>query len=664
MKKFFFLIAATCMAMMANAETQKVTSPDGKLVVTIDLDNDGELTYKASYDSKEMLTKSALGLKTDMGDYTEHLKLVNTKEGKREGQYTMRGSKASVVNVNMNTVTMTFSAPKTRRNMTLEMCVGNNDIAYRYLFNNSNDDNQNYPRRVTILKEASSFNFPDVTTTFICPQIDGNNKGWEGTKPSYEEEYKADAPMAVKSQFGLGYTFPCLFRVGNDGWVLVSETGTGSNYCGCHLGDYDKEDGYTIAFPDKSENHGIGSTTPALSLPGATPWRTITLGSTLKPIVETTIPFDVVEEQYKAHPNMKPGRYVWSWLIWQDNSANFDDQVLFINTASEMGFEYCLVDALWDVQIGRERMAELSKYAQSKGVNLMLWYNSNGAANNAPQGPRNCMSTSIAREKEMAWMESIGIKGIKVDFFGGDKQQTMQQYEDILSDANRHGIQVIFHGCTLPRGWEKMYPNYVASEAVLASENVYFGEYHAKKEGFELTMHPFSRNVVGSMDWGGTMMNRWLNKEDQPGKRHRRYTSDTFEMSAAIMNQTTIQCIDVQPSNLKTLQQFELDLLKKIPTTWEETKFIDGYPTKYAVLARKSTEGKWYVTGLNGEGQPRTLTLNVPMMAGKTVTYYTDEPLKKGQEFLNPIKKTAKVDAKGNVKVTMQGLGGIILTEE
>ncbi len=664
MKKFFFLIAATCFAMMANAETQKVTSPDGKLVVTINLDNEGELTYQANYDGKEMLTKSALGLKTDMGDYTEHLKLVNAKEGKREGQYTMRGSKASVVNVNMNTVTMTFKAPKAKRDMVLEMCVGNNDIAYRYHFDGSNDGSKDEPRRVTIFEEESSFNFPAKTTTFICPQIDGNHQGWMSTKPSYEEEYKADAALTEKSKFGKGYTFPCLFRIGEDGWVLVSETGVGSNYCGCHLSDYDKEDGYTIAFPDKSENHGIGSTTPAFSLPGETPWRTITMGSTLKPIVETTIPFDVVEEQYKAHADMKPGRYVWSWLIWQDNSANYDDQVQFINTASEMGFEYCLVDALWDVQIGRERMAELSRYAQSKGVNLMLWYNSNGYANDAPQGPRNGMNTAIAREREMAWMESIGVKGIKVDFFGGDKQQTMQLYEDILSDANRHGIQVIFHGCTLPRGWEKMYPNYVASEAVLASENVYFSEYHAKQEGFQLTMHPFSRNVVGSMDWGGTIMNRWLNKEDQPGKRHRRYTSDTFEMAAGLMNQTTIQCIDVQPSNLKTLQQFELDFLKTIPTTWDKTMFIDGYPTKYAVLARKSTEGKWYVTGLNGEGQPRTLTLNVPMMAGKTVAYYTDEPLKKGQQFLNPIKKTAKVDAKGNVKVTMQGLGGIILTEE
>ena len=648
MKKLFLMVLVSCMALFANAETRKVSSPDGKLVVTLNADG-GKLTYEASYDGKVLVTKSALGLKTDMGDYTQGLKLLNAAEGKKQEQYTMRNSKASVVDVNMNTIKMTFSISGCKRIMTMEMCVGNNDIAYRYSFDSSNDGSKDEPRRVTVLEEASAFNFPDYTTTFLCPQIDGNNKGWMGTKPSYEEEYKPDAPMAVKSQFGLGYTFPCLFRVGNDGWVLVSETGTGSSYCGCHLSDYSKANGYTIAFPDKSENHGIGSTTPAFSLPGATPWRTITLGSTLKPVVETTIPFDVVEEQYKAHANMKPGRYVWSWLIWQDNSANYDDQVLFINTAAAMGFEYCLVDALWDEQIGRERMAELSRYAQSKGVSLMLWYNSNGAANNAPQGPRNCMSSSIAREKEMAWMESIGIKGIKVDFFGGDKQQTIQQYEDILSDANRHGIQVIFHGCTLPRGWEKMYPNYVASEAVLASENVYFGEYHAKKEGFELTMHP--------------LMNRWLNKEDQPGKRHRRYTSDTFEMAAAIVNQTSIQCIDLQPSNLESLQQFELDLLKNMPTTWAETKFVDGYPTKYAVLARKSTAGKWFVAGLNGEETARTLTLNVPMLAGKTVTYYTDEALKKGQQFLNPVKSTAKVDNKGNVKVTIQGMGGIILTD-
>lgn len=199
----------------------------------------------------------------------------------------------------------------------------------------------------------------------------------------------------------------------------------------------------------------------------------------------------------------------------------------------------------------------------------MLWYNSNGTANEAPQTPRNCMNTVIARKKEMKWMKSIGVKGIKVDFFGGDKQHVMQLYEDILSDANDYGIQVIFHGCTLPRGWERMFPNYVSSEAVLASENTFFQEHHAKQEGFELTMHPFCRNTVAAMDWGGTIMNRYMSRDNK--SRHRRYTSDVFEMAAAIVNQASIQCIAMYPNNLSELPQHEISFLRDVPTQWDET---------------------------------------------------------------------------------------------
>ena len=173
----------------------------------------------------------------------------------------------------------------------------------------------------------------------------------------------------------------------------------------------------------------------------------------------------------------------------------------------------------------------------------------------------------------------------------------MKLYEDILADGNRHGLQVIFHGCTLPRGWERMYPNYVASEAFLASENVFFTEHHAKQEGFELTMHPFSRNAVAAADWGGVMMNHHMSRDNK--SRHQRYTSDVFEMASAIVIQTSVNCVAIYPNNLEELPQHELDFLKEIPTTWEETQFIEGYPTKYVVLARR-TGDKWYVAGLNG----------------------------------------------------------------
>ena len=362
----------------------------------------------------------------------------------------------------------------------------------------------------------------------------------------------------------------------------------------------------------------------------------------------------LVSPKYKPSQEYKPGRYTWSWLVWQDESINYDDQVQFIDLAAAMNFEYCLVDNWWDQRIGRDRIEELSKYAQSKGVSLMLWYNSNGYENDAPQTPRDCLSTAIARDKEMAWLQKIGVKGIKVDFFGGDKQPTMQLYEDILYDANRYGLQVIFHGCTMPRGWELMYPNYVASEAVLASENVFFSEGHAKGEAFELCLHPFIRNAAGPMDWGGTIMNKYLSRDNK--SRHRRYTTDIFEMAVAIVTQTPIQCIAIQPNNLKELPQFEIDFLKKVPTTWDNTRFLDGYPGKYVVLARQHGDN-WYVAGLNAESQAKTLTIKMPEWKGKTVNYYVDD----AQE--GPQLRQLKFDKTGQAKATIQPNGGIILTD-
>ncbi len=664
MKTSLVTLALAMTALAATAETATIASPDGKTQVTIN-DDGGLLTYAITYDGKAMLLPSRLGLCTDMGDYSQALTITATDQQPMAYTYTMQGTKASTVDYTANVLNVTVSTTNAKRPMTIEMRVSNNNVAYRYHLMGAPYDgiygHKDEPRRVTVTQETSSFMLPPQTTTFLCPQIDGNHQGWMSTKPSYEEEYKADDNMTTASRYGKGYTFPCLFHVADDGWVLISETGTSSAYCGTHLSDYNATTGYTIAFPDATENHGLGSVTPAMSLPAATPWRTITVGNTLAPIVETTIAYDVVDQLFAPSENYKPGRYTWSWLIWQDSSINMTDQKLFIDLAATMGYEYCLVDAYWDVTLGREKIAELSKYAQAKGVSLLLWYNSNGAANDAPQGPRNCMNTSIARQKEMAWMQSIGVKGIKVDFFGGDKQQTMQQYEDLLSDANRFGLQVVFHGCTLPRGWEKMYPNFVASEAVLASENVFFSEHHAQQEGFELTMHPFARNSVASMDWGGTIMNRYLSKDNK--SRHRRYTSDTFEMAAAIMNQTPVQCIAMQPNNIDELLPFEIDFLKSVPTTWDETRFIEGYPTKLAIIARRHAD-QWYVTGLNGEAKAKTITISLPMFAGKEVVYYTDAAPKKGStEALTPVKRTLKVDKNGNAKVTLQSLGGIIITE-
>ena len=664
MRKLLFSLAFM-MSVTMMADDKVVSSPDGRLVVTISC-NDGKASYGVKYDGMEVLKASSLGLKTNVGDFTKGLKMLADEQRETlRYAYLLSRSKYSSVSVVANQLKVNFET-EAKIPMSIVFCVKDNDVAFKYQLGRGPKDN---PKCAVVYEETTAFNFPDETRTFLCPQITPMT-GWERTKPSYEEEYEADAPMNQKSKFGVGYTFPCLFRVPQIStvtgklvpqtklWILVSETGISSAYCGARLSDYESGRGYTVAYPQKGENNGFGSEFAGIMLPGETPWRTITVGNNLKPIVETTVPFDFVKPLYEPSINYQPGRYTWSWLVWQDNSINYDDQVKFIDLAAAQGYEYTLVDNWWDTQIGHEKIEKLSEYAQSKGVHLMLWFNSNGFENDAPQGPRNIMSNSIARKKEMAWMQKIGVKGIKVDFFGGDKQETMRLYEEILSDANDYGIQVIFHGCTLPRGWERMYPNYVGSEGALASENVYFTDYHAKKEGFEMTMHPFSRNAVAAFDWGGVIMNRYLSRDNK--SRHQRFTSDVFEMATAITNQCSVNCIAMQPNNLNELPQFELDFLRQIPTSWDETRFIDGYPTRYAVIARR-TGNQWYVGGLNGTDQPITLTLQLPMFAGKTVQYYMDEPKKAGEILPTSALKSLKVNKKGEAKVTIQPMGGIIL---
>ena len=401
--------------------------------------------------------------------------------------------------------------------------------------------------------------------------------------------------------------------------------------------------------------NGLGSSTPGLALPGETPWRTITVGDNLKPIVETTVPFDVVEPLYEPSQKYEFGRSTWSWIVWQDPSINYADQIKFIDLAAQMGYEFTLIDGGWETNIGRKRMEELFKYAQSKGVGVFVWYNSNGYWNDAPQCAKQCMSNAIDRKREMKWLQECGVKGLKVDFFGGDKQQMMGLYEDILSDANDHGLMIIFHGCTIPRGWERMFPNYVGSEAVLASENLIFNQYYDDNEAYNATLHPFIRNTIGCMEFGGTVLNKYLNKTNDGGAIRR--TTDVFQIATAVLFQNPIQNFAITPNNMYDAPSSMIEFMKDVPTTWDETRFIDGYPGKYCVLARRHNN-KWYIAGVNALKEPLKLKLNLSMLDnGNECTYYYDNKNRQPQKEVLKIKDTSSVN------VVIQPEGGIVIVK-
>lgn len=647
MVKFFIVMAMLLGSSVASAENKQITSPDGKLVVTV-ADMDGRPSYSVSYDNVLFLKPSPLGMIANIGDFSSGMSLEkNVSTNKIDETYELASIKQSKVRYVANEAVFSFTQQgKTIYDVIFR--ISNNDVAFKYKM---------YPQGETlscvVKQEVTGFVFPDGTTTFLCPQSKPMG-GFARTSPSYETSYTAD-DVAGKNGWGEGYTFPCLFRNGDNGWVLVSETGVNGGYCASRLLGH-KGGVYTIGFPQEGEANGNGTVSPGIALPGETPWRTITVGKTLAPIVETTVPFDVVKPLYQAKGEYTYGRGSWSWIIGMDGSTNYKEQLRYIDFSAAMGYQSVLVDALWDKQIGRDKIEELAKYGKDKGVALYLWYNSNGYWNDAPQTPRGIMDNAIARRKEMKWMQSIGIRGIKVDFFGGDKQMTMQLYEDILSDANEYGLLVIFHGCTLPRGWERMYPNFASSEAVLASENLHFSQGSCDNEAFNATLHPFIRNTVGSMDFGGSALNKYYNADNAP-RGSRRVTSDVYALATAVLFQSPVQHFALAPNNLTDAPSWAIDFMKEVPTTWDEVRFIDGYPGKYVILARRHGD-KWYIAGVNAQKETLKLKVNLPMFSnGEKVRLFSDDKALQGGV------KQIEIGKKQELQLSIPCNGGILITK-
>ena len=616
------------------------------MTVGFDIDTLGRPTYNVLLNGTEFILPSPLGLVTDYGDFTQGMALQGASAPEEVRiAYELPNIKKSRVEKAMTRRVFTLAKDSVPV-LDVEFMVADNDAGFRYNIRPHAD-----VRSARVLREASAFRVPEESTTFMCPQSKPMG-GFARTSPSYETPYVCDGDVGANG-WGEGYTFPCLFRTPS-GWLLLSETGVDGSYCGSRLLGGDSTL-YTIGFPQPGEMNGLGSVAPGISLPARTPWRTITAGATLAPVVETTVATDLVEPvSAREHPFV-PGKGTWSWIMKMDQGTTFDVQKQYIDFAAEMGYSSVLIDALWDTQIGRDGIARLARYGKDKGVALYLWYNSNGRWNDAPQGPRGFMDSARARRSEMDWMRSLGVRGIKVDFFGGDKQEMMQLYEDILRDAADYGLQVIFHGCTLPRGWERMFPAYASSEAVLASENMHFGQGACDAEAFNACMHPFVRNAVGSMDFGGSALNSYYNADNTPGRGSRRVTSDVFALATSVLFQSAVQHFALAPNNLTDAPAWAIGFMKEVPSAWDDIRFIDGYPGSYVVIARRCGT-TWYVAGVNAGPDPGTPTLDLFGIIGPRAAarlYSDDQSLHGGV-------RDARTDRRGCLKVTIPVGGGMV----
>lgn len=595
------LLLAPALLFSSALAAEVLRSPDGKIAVEFELRAaDGAPVYRVRRGDEPILRDSRLGLVRDDADFTHGLTLLSSSAVDRvEDRYELLTGKRRV-NVYRAARQMHHLATAAGAKLDLEFRVSDDGVAFRYVF----PEKSAAPR--TIVEEATSFHFPADAKAWLQPMSVAKT-GWKRTNPSYEEHYQREIPVGTPSTLGAGWVFPALFRTG-DTWVALSETDVGPDYCGTRLRHESPDGDYRIGFPDPRETMHGRPVAPKSTLPWTTPWRLIALGS-LATVAESTLGTDLAAPARTppTAPEIQPGKAAWSWPLLGDGQTTYEVQKGFIDYAAAMGWAYCLIDSMWDQQIGNAKIQELAAYARTRHVGLLLWYNSNGDWNDAPQTPKDRLATPAARRAEFERLRAIGIKGLKIDFFGGDGQPVMELYHDLLRDAEPYGFLLNFHGATLPRGWTRTYPHLMTAEAVKGFEFVTFAQENADAQPAHCALLPFTRNLFEPMDFTPLCLDRL------PGRGVRR-TTVPFELALAVLFTSGIQHYAEIPAGMAKMPDYVRAFLRQVPSIWDDTKLIDGYPGKFAVLARQG-DGRWFVAGINGEATARPLDLDLTRLA-------------------------------------------------
>lgn len=596
-------IASFLLALPALA--QALNSPDGQIQVDLSVNDQQQLVYTVQRAGQPVLQASRLGLLLEQGDYANGLKLVATSPVKAHREaYTLAAGKRSRIEVRANEQRFTV-ANAAGQQMTVTLRAANDGLALRYTVDG--------PGRKTFRDELTAFAFPADARAWLQPMSVAKT-GWKRTNPSYEEHYQVDIPVGTAAPSHAGWVFPALFRSGTN-WVALTEAGMDGRFHASRLHSDSTGGTYRIGLPEASEVNTGGHLLADINGPLTTPWRVLAIGP-LKTVMESTLGTDLAAPAIAFDKaRLKPGHASWSWALLKDDATVFDVQKRFVDYAADMGWNYTLVDADWDRKIGDAKMKELADYARTKNVGLLAWYNSSGAWNDTEYSPKGALLTRAARAREFARMKAIGVKGLKVDFFGGDGASVQAYYVDLLKETATAGLLLNFHGATLPRGWSRTYPQLMTVEAVKGFEFATFEQRDQDAVPGHIAMLPFTRNLFDPMDFTPLVFG------DIPNIR--RATRNGFELAQSVLLLSGIQHYAETPEGMAGVPAYVKGFLRELPRAWDEVRFLAGEPGRYVVLARRAGQ-QWFVAGLNADAQPRDITLDLAWLGRREGQLITD----------------------------------------
>ena len=599
------LLGATGWLAASAALAAPLTSPDGHLSADIRITPTQTLEYSIQRDGRPVILPSRLGLQLEGADLANGLSLAATSPLTAvRDDYELATAKKRRIGYRANEQIYTVRNAKGQV-MDLAFRLSNDGAAFRYVVRGPG------PHR--FVAESTSFRFDAGAKAWLQPMSVAQT-GFANTNPSYEEHYQREIAAGTPAPSNAGWVFPALFRSG-DTWVALTETNMDGSWHASRLQAGAEGGVYKLGVPMAPEVFPGGGLLAESRGTLTSPWRVIAVGS-LATLVESTLGTDLAAPAIPFDAALvKPGHASWSWALLKDDATVFDVQKKFIDYAVDMHWDYTLVDADWDRRIGYEKMGELARYAASKNIGLLAWYNSSGAWNKTEMSPKSKLLTHEQRVAEFARLAKMGVKGVKIDFFGGDGRSMIQYYVDILNDAAAAGLLVNFHGATLPRGWSRTYPNLMTTEAIRGLEFTTFDQKDEDAVPPHAAMLPFTRNLFDPMDFTPMVFG------DIP--KIRRVTRNGFELAESVLFLSGIQHFAETPEGMATAPAYIKDFLRELPRSWDETRFIDGYPGRHAVIARKSGNA-WYVAGFNAGNADITLDLDLGFLNGREGQLMTD----------------------------------------
>ena len=480
------------------------------------------------------------------------------------------------------------------------------------------------------VKEQAAYVIPEGMKRWMMQWTDGA-EGFYPLQTTYKVKAQRSFSAVSKDADGncIRWSFPVLLEANDGVFALLTEANIEKGQSASSL--YNDGELFRVV-QDEGENKGHS------------PWRVVIVGS-LGDVVESTLVTDVsepckLEDTGWIHPG------VVSWVYWAYNHGSDDYNIIkkYSDLAATLHLPYVLIDAEWDRMKDGKTIEDAVSYAKSKGVKPLIWYNSSvGWVDGAPT-PKYRLNKPEDREKEFAWCERIGVAGVKIDFFSGENQKNMDFCIDLMESAARHHLLVNFHGATVPRGWQRTYPNLLSTEGVYGAEWYNNVPTFTKAAASHNATLPFTRNVVGPMDYTPCAFS---------DSQHPHITSHAHELALTVLFESGLQHLADRPESFLAQPQDVQDFLSLLPAAWDETRFVSGYPGESCVLARRSGN-IWYVAGINGTDETKTLSVPLPFIKKvREATMFADSGNKEQPWSIETIKKLPAT-------VTCQPRGGFI----